>query len=186
MAGDDASAAAATRGHAAMAQRDTVVCSLLLSPGGPVDMSKAPLYSRSRRHPAAEKAPAPRPPRRPPGAGAAGPAAAGPWPAGAHPACGWRRATRPAGGPGRRLFATLAMLLVLGVRPGQRVITQDDIDPPCAQSLEKEPLPSAAAKAYEAIAPSVVRVVGLMDEKDDGEERTPSSARWSAAWAPAW
>jgi S1-C subfamily serine protease len=68
------------------------------------------------------------------------------------------------------LFATLAMLLVLGGRPGQRVITQDDIDKAVRASLEKEPLPSAAAKAYEAVAGSVVRVVGLMKEGDTGEE----------------
>ncbi len=68
------------------------------------------------------------------------------------------------------LVATLALLVVLGVRPGQRVITQDDIDQAVRASLEKEPLPSAAAKAYEAIAPSVVRVVGLMDDSDAGED----------------
>jgi len=67
------------------------------------------------------------------------------------------------------LFATLAMLLVLGLRPGQRIITQDDIHAAVRESLEKEPLPSAAARAYEAIRPSVVRVIGLMDDKDDGE-----------------
>jgi len=68
------------------------------------------------------------------------------------------------------LFATLAMLLVLGGRPGQRIITQDDIDKAVRASVEKEPLPSAAARAYEAIAPSVVRVVGLMDDSDTGDD----------------
>jgi S1-C subfamily serine protease len=45
-----------------------------------------------------------------------------------------------------------------------------------AHSLEKEPLPSAAAKAYEAILPSVVRVVGLMDDNDTGEDNPEERA----------
>jgi S1-C subfamily serine protease len=43
-------------------------------------------------------------------------------------------------------------------------------------SLEKDPLPSPATKAYQAIAPSVVRVVGLMDEEDDASERPDKRA----------
>ena len=50
------------------------------------------------------------------------------------------------------------MLLMLQWLPIQRAVTQDDIDTAVRASLEKEPLPSAAAKAYEAILPSVVRV----------------------------
>ena len=61
------------------------------------------------------------------------------------------------------------MALGLRLQSGQRPITQDDIDAAVRQSLEKEPLPSAAAKAYDAILPSVVRVIGLMKEEDDGE-----------------
>jgi S1-C subfamily serine protease len=75
--------------------------------------------------------------------------------------------------------ALLALALMLGYnawRPGQRVITQDDIDAAVRQSLEKEPLPSAAAKAYEAILPSVVRVIGLLDDKDDGEDNAEQRA----------
>ncbi len=68
------------------------------------------------------------------------------------------------------LMATLVLTVGLGLRPDQHVITQDDIDKAVRESLEKEPLPSAAARAYEAIAPSVVRVVGLMDENDKGED----------------
>jgi S1-C subfamily serine protease len=56
------------------------------------------------------------------------------------------------------------------------VITQEHIDAAVRESLEKEPLPSAAAKAYEAILPSVVRVTGLMDEKDDGEDNPEERA----------
>ena len=71
---------------------------------------------------------------------------------------------------GGAALALLALLSGLWLLPAQRAITQDDIDAAVRHSLEKEPLPSAAAKAYEAIAGSVVRVVGLMDENDDGEE----------------
>ena len=60
--------------------------------------------------------------------------------------------------------------------PGGRVITQDHIDAAVRESLEKEPLPSAAAAAYENILPSVVRVVGLMDEKDTGDDNTEKRA----------
>ena len=74
------------------------------------------------------------------------------------------------------LLALVAMLAVLGLRPGQRVITQDDIDAAVRHSLEKAPLPSAAAKAYDLIAPSVVRVVGLMQDDDKGEDNPEQRA----------
>jgi S1-C subfamily serine protease len=133
------------------------------------NMSKAPLYSRSRRHPGTATPPA----------SVAEPAtAAVQTPAVPAAPPGWRGRLRAWSGRQRTplaalagaLVATLALLVVLGVRPGQRVITQDDIDQAVRASLEKEPLPSAAAKAYEAIAPSVVRVVGLMDDSDAGED----------------
>jgi len=65
------------------------------------------------------------------------------------------------------------MLAWQGLRPGARVITQADIDQAVRASLEKEPMPSAAARAYEAVLPSVVRVTGLMREDaqaDEGED----------------
>jgi S1-C subfamily serine protease len=70
------------------------------------------------------------------------------------------------------LGAGLAMALMwslLSLQPRQRLITQKHIDAAVRESLEKNPLPSAAAKAYDAIGRSVVRVVGLMDEDDDGK-----------------
>jgi hypothetical protein len=39
-----------------------------------------------------------------------------------------------------------------------------------------EPLPSQAAKAYEAILPSVVRVIGLMEDNDTGENNPEQRA----------
>ena len=55
------------------------------------------------------------------------------------------------------LTLTVAMALVL--KPGARKITQEDIDAAVLKTLETANLPSAAARAYEAIAPSVVRVL---------------------------
>jgi S1-C subfamily serine protease len=46
-------------------------------------------------------------------------------------------------------------------------LTQRDIDYAVRQSLEKEPLPSKYTKAYAAVRPSVVRVVGLDDENEE-------------------
>jgi S1-C subfamily serine protease len=54
--------------------------------------------------------------------------------------------------------------------PKQRPLTLEDIDIAMRASLEDKPLPSPAAKAYEAVIPSVVRVVGLMTEGDDGSD----------------
>jgi S1-C subfamily serine protease len=68
------------------------------------------------------------------------------------------------------------MTSFLALRPGVRPVTQDDIDHAVRESLEKEPLPSQAAKAYEAILPSVVRVIGLMDENDTGEDKPEQRA----------
>lgn len=68
------------------------------------------------------------------------------------------------------------MLAVSLWRPAAHAITQADIDAAVRASLEKEPLPSAAAAAYEAILPSVVRVVGLLDDKDTGEDQPEQRA----------
>jgi S1-C subfamily serine protease len=48
---------------------------------------------------------------------------------------------------------------------GQRVLTQQDIAAAVRHSLENDPLPSATARAAEAIAPSVVRVTGWRKDK---------------------
>lgn len=63
-------------------------------------------------------------------------------------------------------IAALALLLAisagLGLRTGQRTLTQDDIDAAVLKTLETTALPSPAAKAYETIQPSVVRVTSYM------------------------
>ena len=68
--------------------------------------------------------------------------------------------------------AVFAAALVFGystLKPAPRVFTQEDIDAAVLHTLETVQLPSTAAKAYEAIRPSVVRVVGL------GPERQPAA-----------
>jgi S1-C subfamily serine protease len=141
-----------------------------------MSMKKTPLYSPSRRSAAAVRrdAPATASPAAAPAAPQAASTLAAP---SAVPAGRWA---------GRRrnvvwaltgaLLVALVWLASAGWRPTQRVITQDDIDQAVRASLEKEPLPSAAAKAYEAILPSVVRVVGLLDEKDTGEDNAEQRA----------
>jgi len=63
-------------------------------------------------------------------------------------------------------------ILALGystVKTPARVLTQEDIDAAVLHTLENAQLPSQYAKAYEAIRPSVVRVVGF------GQDRPPAA-----------
>lgn len=78
----------------------------------------------------------------------------------------------------RMLWAVIGLLaLVLALTQGlmlskqPRVLTQKDIDAAVLKTLETQPLPSAAARAAEAIAPSVVRVTGYGPGKDGKEEQ---------------
>ncbi len=75
--------------------------------------------------------------------------------------------------------AALAVVTMLVLVPRQPVITQEDIDAAVRQSLEEKPLPSAAARAYEAVAGSVVRVMG-MDEDEASETKPPGPGDKSA------
>ncbi len=74
------------------------------------------------------------------------------------------------------LVAIAAMLALTSVQPRQRVITQAQIDAAVRHSLEKEPLPSPAMKAYGVVARSVVRVVGLGEDDDDDKDRPDKRA----------
>lgn len=47
----------------------------------------------------------------------------------------------------------------------------EQIDAAIRQSIAEKPLVSAYARAYDAIIPSVVRVIGLMTEGDDGSDQ---------------
>jgi len=66
------------------------------------------------------------------------------------------------------LGAALAVLLLLRFGPpGSRALTQDDIDRAVLHTLNTKSLPAPAAKAFEAVRGSVVKVIGLSDAKDD-------------------
>ena len=120
-------------------------------------MKKTPLYSRSRR------------PAEAPEAAAATPAAA---PA---PTRRGRLAALLARHE-RKVWALALALLALGMWYGNPALsmkaplTIEQIDAAMRQSIEDKPLLSPATRAYEAIFPSVVRVVGLMTEGDDGSD----------------
>jgi S1-C subfamily serine protease len=70
--------------------------------------------------------------------------------------------------------ALLSSLLVIGytaTRPPARQITQHDIDAAVLHTLDSNVLPSAAAKAYEIVQQSVVRVRRLEHLKDEEDDR---------------
>jgi S1-C subfamily serine protease len=75
----------------------------------------------------------------------------------------------------RQLWAgAVALLVVAGLalnfsmRPPTPALTMTQIDAAMRKSIEEKPLPSPVSAAYEAVLPSVVRVIGLMTEGDDG------------------
>ena len=71
----------------------------------------------------------------------------------------------------------LTLLLVWGhasMAPLPRRVTQKDIEKAVLHTLETRTLPSPAAKAYEAVLPSVVRVRGL-DTDPDGDDEIEKS-----------
>ncbi len=59
----------------------------------------------------------------------------------------------------------LTLSLSFAIKPDVRRLTQKDIDSAVLKTLETTVLPSPASKAYEAISPSVVQVVGLGKNK---------------------
>jgi S1-C subfamily serine protease len=70
------------------------------------------------------------------------------------------------------LAALLVFTLALSMRPGQRKLTQEDINAAVMKTMETQVMPSEYARAYDKISPSVVRVISyvrksrLKDEKD--------------------
>jgi S1-C subfamily serine protease len=64
----------------------------------------------------------------------------------------------------------LLIALWLALRPTARHLTQEDIDAAVLKTLETTTLPSPAAKAYEAVFPSVVRVMSYMKNSDGDED----------------
>ena len=76
----------------------------------------------------------------------------------------------------RKVWALALAVLALGMWYGNPALsmkaplTMEQIDAGMRQSIEDKPLLSPATQAYEAIIPSIVRVVGLMTEGDDGND----------------
>ena len=68
------------------------------------------------------------------------------------------------------LAALLAINVAMMMRPGPPKLTQAIIDSAVFKTLETADLPSPAAKAYEAIFPSVVQVLGFVKSKDGKED----------------
>ena len=73
------------------------------------------------------------------------------------------------------LGAALAALLLLRFGPpGARALTQDDIDRAVLHTLNTKSLPAPAAKAFEAVRGSVVKVIGLSDAKEAAKDSKAS------------
>jgi S1-C subfamily serine protease len=123
-------------------------------------MKRVPLYSRSHR------------PTETPADRAAGAAATDGSAAAASRPGRWAALARHE----RRLWALLILCLGLAFwwsNPTFRAkppLTMEQIDAAMRQSIEDKPLVSPESRAYDAIIPSVVRVVGLMTEGDDGSD----------------
>ena len=83
----------------------------------------------------------------------------------------------------RQLWASAVLMLLVGgfalnatLAPRTPALTLAQIDTAMRKSIEEKPLPSPVAAAYDAIIPSVVRVVGLMTEGDDGTDADEDKA----------
>ncbi len=76
----------------------------------------------------------------------------------------------------RRLWALAVIVLAAAIWwlgptfNAKPALTMEQIESSVRQSIEDKPLVSPASRAYDAIIPSVVRVVGLMTEGDDGAD----------------
>ncbi len=66
------------------------------------------------------------------------------------------------------LAALAGVMLQRGLYPPPRALTQEDIDAAVMRTIETQPLPSQAAKAWEVIRPSVVRVRRIGPPGKDG------------------
>jgi len=70
------------------------------------------------------------------------------------------------------LAALLALSFTLNSQPGQRRLTQADINAAVLKTLETQTLPSEHARAYEKIRPSVVRVISYVKKSRLQDEKT--------------
>ena len=143
-------------------------------------MRRTALYSRSPRRDAATPGLAPAAPR--------APSADAPAPETATTAARKRFAIGALAQRHERWLALVAGLLIGAIaiavwtstRPAARLLTQKDIDGAVLHTLATQTLPSRAAKAYEAVRPSIVKVVGTGypedDEKADGKKKAGRDA----------
>jgi len=90
---------------------------------------------------------------------------------------GWARTRARIARHERLLWASaLGLLLVAGWAlnayrtPATQTLTFAQIDKAMRKSIDEKPLTAPSARAYQTIIPSVVRVVGLMTDGDDGSD----------------
>jgi S1-C subfamily serine protease len=100
-------------------------------------------------------------------------------PAGKRPAFSWRDFYKRRRSAMLTVF-TLALVVLfatLGMTPPAPALTQADLDAAVARALKEKTLPSPAAKAYQAVRASVVRVRAGADslEQDEYDERAAGS-----------
>ena len=79
------------------------------------------------------------------------------------------------------LIGAIAIAVWTSTRPGARLLTQKDIDGAVLHTLATQTLPSRAAKAYEAVRPSIVKVVGTGYPEDDDKTGGKKKAGKDAA-----
>lgn len=85
---------------------------------------------------------------------------------------GWMQRLRPHFWRGLAVAALLGLLIqALWPKPPERKLTQQDIDAAVLKTLETAVLPSPAARAAAAIAPSIVRVQSYATNGKGGEEQ---------------
>lgn len=92
----------------------------------------------------------------------------------------------------RRLWAGAVLLAACGglalqaaMAPHTAPLTMAQIDAAMRQSIDDKPLPSPVARAYDTVLPSVVQIVGMMTEGDDGSDDDDDAHPAEAASAPA-
>ncbi len=83
----------------------------------------------------------------------------------------WVRYERPLWVGAAGLLALLVVFTHALLIPTSRPITQEDIESAVLYTLDNKTLPSATAKAYEVIRPSVVRVRRLEADDKGGEDK---------------
>ncbi len=86
------------------------------------------------------------------------------------------------------LAILLTFSLALSLRPGQRRLTQEDINAAVMKTMETQVMPSDYARAYDKISPSVVRVISYVKKsrlKDDKNDRHAKAAPRPKPLGPA-